>query len=559
MYQKLPTRPLASLMHWTRICYATSLIGLMPLAAASTMMIFGSISLAIIYAIAFLTTGRLNAPIFSLPSDVLLGIAIQFMWATSQGLFVIFLLILAFIAQFNLRLLALVFAMPALLVIVFVAWMYGLYTSPDDVRDVVSLIANFHDKAGIVTDYFSKFTDETLTHTDAIVIVTALAWSEILSITIYAFIVLATLQFLVSLFRSGAAQSYQGKPSPLFSLIKSSKRRAKFTKNLQSRARGRALLSRLLAILMFLFGYILLVVCIGLTVAVIASLFGGEQPNFTEEENNAVLKTMSGELSEETRDQIVAMIRTGKFGSITTLISLYAIAMTLFFILPLLVVRWFRNGAAIRAWMKARSLKRPSAKLILESDVRAPAVLLRSFADDDTEIKADNLISGLMRPRIRLEEVIASVMRGFGPVVAVGQPNEPTPRLGGDRDYFQGETWRDGVVRWISLAQTIVVVAGRSPGLLWEIDQIIRSDALSKLIIAFPISSINNKIDTWRYLVNHFPALHATLPELPSGNILLIDLRPSRPLLLEGRSNRVADYESAFILASEMYDRNAPA
>src|SRR5262249_43367055 len=61
----------------------------------------------------------------------------------------------------------------------------------------------------------------------------------------------------------------------------------------------------------------------------------------------------------------------------------------------------------------------------------------------------------------------------FGPVVALGNPNDPVPPYGAARGYFQHADWKDGVADLAAGAQAIVICLEDSEGVWWEAEHLL--------------------------------------------------------------------------------------
>jgi hypothetical protein len=70
--------------------------------------------------------------------------------------------------------------------------------------------------------------------------------------------------------------------------------------------------------------------------------------------------------------------------------------------------------------------------------------------------------------------------------VAVGDPAEPPPIYGASRGYFQHQSWQDSVALLAAEAQAIVLVMGRSEGVIWEMDLVAAAGYLNKTLFVMP-------------------------------------------------------------------------
>lgn len=142
-----------------------------------------------------------------------------------------------------------------------------------------------------------------------------------------------------------------------------------------------------------------------------------------------------------------------------------------------------------------RLSRRLSAKDVagtLEQDSRREILLLRSFLDDSLRLRSRRtsrqpLLQRLtFRRRERFEELVAWSLWKLGPPVTLGEPGTRLPRLGAVRQYFSDDTWEDAVACLIQRCSLIVVVVGRSPSLVTEINLIRANGCLSKCLFVIP-------------------------------------------------------------------------
>jgi hypothetical protein len=98
----------------------------------------------------------------------------------------------------------------------------------------------------------------------------------------------------------------------------------------------------------------------------------------------------------------------------------------------------------------------------LQSNEKPPILFLRSFSSQasHSHIPADLRTA---------EERLADSYRSYGPLIAVGHPEEDIPMLGPLRLYFDNDTWHAGVLYLMSVSQLVIIQVGISPGTLWEL------------------------------------------------------------------------------------------
>jgi hypothetical protein len=132
--------------------------------------------------------------------------------------------------------------------------------------------------------------------------------------------------------------------------------------------------------------------------------------------------------------------------------------------------------------LRARAKLQPTAESVLSTDTRAPVLLLRSFVDDE-------------RVRFRFSERtlfdfslgarLATHFFKTGPFIAVDSPNH-TPAIGAARASLTDTEWQGTVVEWMRAARLIVLLAGVSLWIRWEMRQIVELGYGRKLIILMP-------------------------------------------------------------------------
>jgi hypothetical protein len=74
----------------------------------------------------------------------------------------------------------------------------------------------------------------------------------------------------------------------------------------------------------------------------------------------------------------------------------------------------------------------------------------------------------------------------FGPFIAVGSPKDKVPQLGAARKLLSDGEWQHSVTRWMEEASVIVMYAGTTHWVGWELKQIVDGGFTEKLILLFP-------------------------------------------------------------------------
>ena len=142
------------------------------------------------------------------------------------------------------------------------------------------------------------------------------------------------------------------------------------------------------------------------------------------------------------------------------------------------------------AWLYWRA-RQYADKAIAErviSDSKPHVLYLRSFGTDPAfTATAAGAISGWLTE----EEQLCEALQPFGEVVAIGKPGETLPTPGAARLYATDADWKQVVTDQMHAARLVVIRAGTSGGLLWELKEVVRVVDPKKLLIL--ILNINKK------------------------------------------------------------------
>jgi hypothetical protein len=136
----------------------------------------------------------------------------------------------------------------------------------------------------------------------------------------------------------------------------------------------------------------------------------------------------------------------------------------------------------------ARRLRRIDFATTTSTD---STLMLRSFADDQLSLVSGLIDIGPAAPqmvlgRTRFEELIAQALFDAGPLIAIGRPGESLPELGAARTYWADDDWQLAVEATAHRAENVVMIAGLSQGLKWEIDKLRSWGMLRKLLVLLP-------------------------------------------------------------------------
>jgi hypothetical protein len=146
---------------------------------------------------------------------------------------------------------------------------------------------------------------------------------------------------------------------------------------------------------------------------------------------------------------------------------------TLMGVLMIVGLGWLLYADSVRRRKALRT--QPQADV----DERGAVLYLRSFLSD---AKSPQLLG---KPGNSFEEDLVTILARVGPVIAVGEPDEELPPLGATRKYFAGD-WHGEVQRLIRSASVVVLRAGLTPGLRWEVESVVHSLWPQRVLLALP-------------------------------------------------------------------------
>jgi hypothetical protein len=141
---------------------------------------------------------------------------------------------------------------------------------------------------------------------------------------------------------------------------------------------------------------------------------------------------------------------------------------------------WWAGGRCV---VLGRRMRARRADVALAQDPRPPILYLRPFRFDGT-------LTHQERPwkmKSTYEEHLAQALGKFGPFVAIGQPGEGLPELGADRLYVDGDRWQQEVRGLMARAAAVILTAGDSWGLQWELHEAVATVRPERLLIFLPL------------------------------------------------------------------------
>lgn len=139
---------------------------------------------------------------------------------------------------------------------------------------------------------------------------------------------------------------------------------------------------------------------------------------------------------------------------------------------------------ALRSLGRAKRFEASTGERVLVEDRRPPVVYLRSFKDD---ARAANRV-GMASFRVNTEEgELADLVKHIGPLVAIGQPGEELPFFGAARVYVGQDEWQKRVRQLLSNAPMVILRAGSTAGLGWEVEQCASHVMPQRLVVLVPL------------------------------------------------------------------------
>lgn len=138
---------------------------------------------------------------------------------------------------------------------------------------------------------------------------------------------------------------------------------------------------------------------------------------------------------------------------------------------------------------RARRYFQIDADVLLKFDLRPPVLFLRSF-DDDEKLSFSRADKALLD--FSLETRLANHFHRHGPFIAIGSPKEKVPQVGAARVLLPDDQWQERVLGWMHGAALVVMYAGRTPWVNWELARVIEKPGATRLLLLVP------EIKGWR-------------------------------------------------------------
>ena len=141
------------------------------------------------------------------------------------------------------------------------------------------------------------------------------------------------------------------------------------------------------------------------------------------------------------------------------------------------------SGLGFLFFLYAKYYFQPDAKALLNSDRRPPILFLRSFTDDEKKAYARGARALF---DFSLESRLGGHFAKIGPFIAVGSPKDSSPMLGAVRAKLSDDEWQGVVLGWMDASRLVILMAGSTQWVVWELSKVVQSGHVGKLIVMFP-------------------------------------------------------------------------
>lgn len=143
-------------------------------------------------------------------------------------------------------------------------------------------------------------------------------------------------------------------------------------------------------------------------------------------------------------------------------------------------------------------LDRDIRRLIARNKGKAPIVYLRSFAAEKFHVSdlskapfTGKTVPSTMAYTKNVGDVVTSMLRVIGPPIQLAAP-EASFRFRGwapsrpQEERVGNDAWQQKVLDWFSQASLVVVQLDASPGLMWELAELVRRVPPTKVLLVLP-------------------------------------------------------------------------
>lgn len=138
-------------------------------------------------------------------------------------------------------------------------------------------------------------------------------------------------------------------------------------------------------------------------------------------------------------------------------------------------------GLAVFLKNRAKRLMAVDVATARKRDPRPPVVYLRQFiADDRVDVETAFGVDS------SLEQSLVRVLSAIGPVIALTRPGEKLPPPGAARQSASNEEWQSVIEGWLREAKLVVLIAGSSDHVSWEIGRCRQLLKPEQLVVVVP-------------------------------------------------------------------------
>jgi len=135
----------------------------------------------------------------------------------------------------------------------------------------------------------------------------------------------------------------------------------------------------------------------------------------------------------------------------------------------------------------AQNIATTSIEQVQAVDMRPPIFFLRAFHDDQvtfgrSKVSPSAWLWDVLQPPSNLDQVLLREGIAFGPIVALGNPEDDVPPYGAARGYFEVDDWHRGVAALAADAAAIVISVDNTDGVWWEVNHIKESGHMDKTL-----------------------------------------------------------------------------
>lgn len=208
----------------------------------------------------------------------------------------------------------------------------------------------------------------------------------------------------------------------------------------------------------------------------------------------------------------------------------------------------------------ARAHWRADAVRLRLHDHRPPLLYLRSFDDDDVRLPTGpsarqpfvELLN--LRGAAPFEEIMAWELSRLGPVTAVGRPGSSLTSLGAAREHLSDEeAWQPQVVERMARAALVIVTIGDTPGLAYELQQLVLGGHLHRVVFLFPPRAGDELARRWAFVDHQLRTAGASLPPLPAdpGCVLYATVGPPLAAVVSDRRDEAAYQAGLHVLLAD--------